>query len=276
MSDKPTACPRLRQSVAKWLLKCPFLGHYYCAELGGRTTPDSAAKREGRLYEDLICGKTDGVTLIDAADFRKKAAQEARDAAIEAGTIPMLAHDYEVALNVAEIIGGKIADFLQAHNLPALSEYQQQTELLWESDGCPCGGRTDLLHIGAKDFTIIDLKKMARIEPSDIQRTIHQFGYDIQRAAYVEGVEATHPKLAGRGEFIFIGYQIEPPYFVVPFTLQGDWRGVGQEKWDMAKRIWMKCWEAQDWPDYAAQYGGIIEIGATAWQMNWHDGEDIL
>lgn len=272
MSD----CPPLRQSIAKQVLRCPFLGHYYHPQLGGHTTPDSKAKQEGRLFEDLLCGVTDGHVVLNHDSYRTKVAQEDRAEVLASGKVPILAHDYEAILNTAEAIGGKIADFLQAHNLPALSEYEQQTELLWESDGCPCGGRTDLLHIGAKDFTIIDLKKMARIEPSDIQRAIHQFGYDIQRAAYVEGVEANNPKLAGRGQFIFIGYQIEPPYFVVPFTLQGDWRGVGQEKWDMAKRIWMKCWEAQDWPDYAAQYGGIIEIGATAWQMNWHDGEDIL
>lgn len=272
MSD----CPPLRQSIAKQVLKCPFLGHYYHPQLGGNQTPDSKAKREGRLFEDLLCGKMDGFEVLSHDAYRTNAAKADRDAVLAAGKIPILAHDYEYTLNVAEIIGGKIADFLEKHNLPALSEYQQQTELLWESDGCPCGGRTDLLHIGAKDFTIVDLKKMARIEPSDIQRTIHQFGYDIQHAAYMEGVESTHPKLAGRGQFIFIGYQIEDPYFVVPFILQGDWRARGRHEWDRAKRIWTKCWETQDWPDYASQFGGIIEIGAKPWQLDCFEGDDFL
>lgn len=272
MSD----CPPLRQSIAKQVLRCPFLGHYYHPQLGGHTTPDSKAKQEGRLFEDLLCGVTDGHVVLPHDSYRTKAAQQDRAEVLALGKVPILAHDYEAILNTAEIIGGKIADFLEKHELPALSECQQQTELLWESQGCPCGGRTDLLHVGAKDFTIIDLKKMARIEPSDIQRAIHAFGYDVQRAAYVEGVEANNPKLTGRGQFIFIGYQIEPPYFVVPFALQGDWEAAGQYKWDMAKGIWLKCWAAQDWPDYAAQYGGIVSIGAKPWQLDCLEGEDVL
>lgn len=268
--------PLLRQSVAKQLLKCPFLGHYYHPDLGGHQTADSKAKQDGRLFEDLICGKLDGVHVVDADDWRTKAAREQRDAILAQGGSPVLASAYENLLAVATQIRTRIDGLLETNGLPAIANCEQQTELVWEADGVKCGGRTDLLHIDEHSYTILDLKKMADIDPEGIQRAIHKWGFDIQHAAYVEGVEKTYPKLAGRGQFVFIGYQITEPYFVVPFTLQGDWEAVGKYKWDMAKKIWAKCLGANDWPDYADQHGGILSIGAKPWQLDCLEGEDVL
>jgi hypothetical protein len=268
--------PLLRQSIAKQLLKCPFLGHYYHPDLGGHQTTDSKAKQDGRLFEDLICGKLDGVHVIDADSYRTNAAQEARDAVLAQGGNPVLATAFDSIMATATTIRARIDALLEQNGIPAIADCEQQTELVWESDGVACGGRTDLLHIGANDYTIVDLKKMADIDPEGIQRAIHKWGFDIQRAAYCEGVEKTYPKLAGRGQFVFVGYQISEPYFVVPFTLQGDWESVGKFKWDLAKKVWAKCLAANDWPDYADQYGGMMSIGAKPWQLDCLEGEDVL
>jgi hypothetical protein len=111
---------------------------------------------------------------------------------------------------------------------------------------------------------ILDLKKTVNASPVEIQRTISRYGYDIQHAAYTSALRALRPRLAGREDFVFLFVEIEEPYAVTPVKLTGEFRALGDSRWQRAVRTWYDCLTNDDWPAYTR---GVVEIEPTPWAL---------
>jgi hypothetical protein len=89
----PTETPRLSPSVASILLRrSPLHAWHYHRLLGGVRREPTASMENGTLLHHLVLvgGDSDKLAIIDAENFRTKAAQELRDAAqriVTAGAI---------------------------------------------------------------------------------------------------------------------------------------------------------------------------------------------
>src|SRR5690606_20048869 len=118
------AHPALSHSDTKLLRRSP--AHY-------RYVKDNDAREFkseydfGHVVHELALGSGGGIDVIDAADWRTKAAQEARKESRAAGRAPLLVADYEEAK--------ACADALRLHPLAAkLLDHADHTELamVWD------------------------------------------------------------------------------------------------------------------------------------------------
>jgi hypothetical protein len=263
--DKQTV--RLSASVAKVLLERSPL-HAWQAHrlLGGGIKKTSESMERGKLLEKFILGADlDKIVLVDAADWRTKAAKEAREAAEQEGKQAVLAEKYNEATEQAEAITKAIA----AQGVVFNGESQVRVE--WNSpnpeiggqgEGVPCSGYLDHLVMDKNSATIYDLKIVENASPASVQRMMTQYGYDIQHAAYLEAVQVMHPELAGRVKFKFVFCEPEAPHACNVAELAGSMAELGTRKWYRAVSQWGRCVAANQWPGYLSQ-----RIEAASWQL---------
>ena len=247
----PLSVPSLSASIAKVLImESPAHAYDIHPKLGNRARKPSAAMDEGTLIHTLLLGKGTQIAIIDAPDFRTKAAQEARDGAIAAGRLPVIRRKWEDAQGVVEQIRERIAAF--GIRLDGMAELA----LKWDEpgeDGEPvaCRGRLD--HVDLESGFILDIKKTESANPRKIARHMIDYGYDIQWAAYTRALQMLKPELQGRVEMVFLFVELEPPYVVVPAKPSGLLREFGLKRWDRAVRLWERCLRTKEWPGYVTE-----------------------
>src|ERR1019366_772229 len=110
----PCIFPSLSSGIAKNILRSPL--HAQAKHPRLRLTHDpledesSSAMKLGSLIHALVLGNGPDFAVIDADDYRTKAARELRDTALEDGFIPILAKEHaqgeKVSAAVKACIGG--------------------------------------------------------------------------------------------------------------------------------------------------------------------------
>lgn len=254
--------PYLSQSIANRMLQqsCKHAWTYH-PMLGRARRSTTKAMDRGTLLHTMLLGKGKQVDVIDAPNFKTKAAQEARDNAIEGGFIPVLRKDYDS-------LDGALAAMranLEAEGVKLGGEPEAMFE--WEEtadDGTPvvCRGMMDNLFLG--EGLIVDLKKCESAHPEACGRHAVDYGYDVQRAAYVSCLEKLRPDLAGRATMQFAFIEMDPPYAVSALPFGGMLIHMGRAKWRRAINMWARCLATNEWPGYARD--GALEC--KPWQMS--------
>src|SRR5207245_8942784 len=109
----PCQQPSLSVSIAtELILRSPLHAWQIHPRLGGLRRPTTEAMSDGTLIHALLLGKgEDRIAVLDVENFRTKAAQEARDAAIAIGRAVVKATDYEEAKGIVETLKGRIAKY---------------------------------------------------------------------------------------------------------------------------------------------------------------------
>lgn len=254
------APPSLSASIAHALLaESPahaFLRH---PTLGGVARPGTKATDRGTLLHRLILDEGPEVAVIAADDFKSRVAREARDAALAAGKFPVLAKELERATVASEALKSRFG------SLGLSIEGEREITALWtertyDGEEVQCRGMIDLL----APPRVIDLKSIRSAHPDFVQRQIEDYGYAVQRAAYVSAVEKLLPEHAGRLDFVLVFYETEPPYAVTPVRLSGAFRALGERRWQRAVDMWSRCLRERQWPGYVR---GIIDIEPPGWVL---------
>lgn len=250
---------RLSPSIAKILLaRSPYHAWHAHSKGGAHQDDPTDAKRRGKLLDRLLFGQGPDIVIVEADDWRTKAAQAAKREAEAARKIPVLAYKLKPAQEMVERWKDQFFD----RGIDLRGE--SQVSLLWESLGCPCKGILDHQILNDDSATIIDLKTCEDASLDSCRRSIVNYGYDIQHAAYVEAVTANYPKLAGRIDMLFVFCEAEPPYGVNVVKFAGTMKALGQLKWDQAKSTWADCLRRNHFPSYDA-LSSLVE--ASPWQI---------
>lgn len=253
----PCERPSLSSSIARVLLE-QSPAHAWVAhpKLGNIAKASTKPQDEGTLIHTLLLGEGPEIEIIDAGDFRTKAAREARDAAVEAGRLPVLTDAYDAALATAEVLRGRLGD--RGIELDGDSE----VAIEWTEPGHDgpvlCRGRLD--HV--KGATIYDVKKIQSAAPGARARAAMNYGMDVQHAAYSSALTKLKPELAGRVELIFVFVEIEPPFAVVPCPVSGMFADYGERRWYRAVESWERCLNKSRWPSYTPE-----PIDVPAWAV---------
>jgi hypothetical protein len=242
----PCERPSLSSSVAKILLeKTPR--HAWTAH--PRLNPDFAPKQEskfdlGSAVHELMLGKGVGYTVINAADYKSKDAQQARQKAREAGAVPLLAEQYKQAVGIAKEAFDSLAEM--DVNLP---DHRNEAVLIWEEHGLPCRAMID--SIGRGIHQIWDIKTTsAGLSEFAVGQTIARYNYDLSAAFYIRGYETLFKELTGRIEFNWIFVDTEPPYEIGVFPANATTLEFGRRKVEAALTKWAACMELGMWPGY--------------------------
>ena len=190
-------------------------------------------------------------------DYRTKEAQTWRDLIRDVGRIPMLTHQWERANNIADAVRD------QMRGLPKPTPFTAGTPeatITWQDVGeAWCRARLDWLRDDLE--CIDDLKCTSRTaDPQVWVRQLFNYGYDVQAAMYVRGVEKLH---GVRPRFRWVVAETTPPYAVQVVELSDQAMAAASVKVDAALSIWNECMDGNRWPAYAPEVH-VAEI--PGWQ----------
>lgn len=241
--DEYHAHPALSQSQLKTLLDCPARFAYEREH--GR--PHKAAYDTGHAVHTPLLGVGGQTVVVDADDWRTKAAREARDAAHADGKVPLLRTE-------AQRITA-IRDAVMAHPAAQVildAPGSVETSMFWTDPGTGLNlrGRIDKVALlgDGQTHALVDLKSASSAAPHRFARSVWDFRYHLQRAAYTSGWEL----LTGEAcEFIFVVVETAPPHLTAVYTLDDIARAAGERDYRDALDLYLTCTEADHWPGYA-------------------------
>ncbi len=182
----------------------------------------------------------DKIAIIGADDWRTKDAKQQRDAAREAGQLPLLTKHFEIIAAMREVlfnhpIAGK-----------AFQSYVPEQSLFWEEQGVTLKCRPDLAEPRWK--VLVDYKTVASANPMSLSTQAARMGWFVQAAWYLDGVEAV-TRVRPR-DFIFVCQDREPPYLVSVCRLDPQALEWGRAIKKKAVDLYARCLAANDWPGY--------------------------
>lgn len=254
--------PALTQSIAFVLnVKSPLHAWLIHPRLGGKRREATAAMDEGQLIDLLVFGTPGGYEVVDAENYRTKAAQQARDEIRARGLTPVLPHELAAALEAATAIRIR----LELAGVDLLTG-KQQVPIYWveeADDGTQvqCRGLLDQL----SGLTIRDLKKARSAAPRDIGRHCEKYGYDIQVAAYMSGLSKCIDGSVGRIGFEWVFVEASVPHAVTRAVPAGSMLELGRGRWRRAVNIWARCMNSGMWPGY--EENGVFRVEASPWAL---------
>jgi hypothetical protein len=195
--------------------------------------------------------------IVDAPDWRTKAAQLARQVARETGKTPILArHAVELAEMVA-MVRAQLQRFADAP-IPLVGGDPEHT-LEWTEAGVLCRTRCDFLH--ANRLMVDDVKTTGNAHPDAFGRALWGMGYDMQAAFYCRGVAAMYRT---RPQFRFIVIETKRPYAVSVVSLEPDALALAERRVDRALALWRECLELNHWPGYPMR---TAWVSAPPWEV---------
>lgn len=260
----PCTTPSLSSSLAKVLLsKSPLHAWHQHPKLGNGKREEKAVFDLGQLAHKLLLGKGREVVIIEADDYRTKAAKAERDQAHADGKIPALVGVYENATKAAEAWTRRLADkgiVLAGGECEVQIVYQALT------NRGPIWVRTmiDWLQRGPRNLIAWDFKTTQSAHPVACVRSIVNYRYDVQEAAYVQGLSIWAPECSI--DFGFMFGELTAPYDITPGRLDDTLRARGEEGWNRAVvDFGDNLASSQEWPGYTP---GIVTFEAPGWMVN--------
>lgn len=262
------AHPALSASGAKLLLdpSCPALYRYAADH-------PPVPKKEfdfGHAVHGLVLGTGGPVVVVEARNWQTKAAKEQKAKAHAAGHIPVLAHDWVRAQEMAAA--------LRRHPIAApLFEPgtgRAELSMFWHDDefGIDRRGRIDWL----KGRLLVDFKTCRSAHPTACAKAMWDYSYNMQLDTYLTGAVETglHDDPAG----LIVWQEVNPPYLVTVTDPIPEALAAGRDRNRKAMDVFARCVAADSWPGYAnpGVAGGstddsIVPLGLPRWAEIQHD-----
>ena len=141
-----------------------------------------------------------------------------------------------------------------------------EVSVLWEDKehGVKCKSRIDRIGTIGEWPIVADLKTARNAARRSFERDIHSYGYDVQAAHYLTGLEALFAVPSGNPfrRFVFFVVESEPPYCCAAYELDDSALDEGKLKRDRYLKTWRQCIESGNWPGYPP---GIDYVSLPAW-----------
>lgn len=208
--------------------------------------------------------------VVDAPDWKTKAAQEAREEARANGQVAMLAKDLSRVTEMVSALHRQLGE--HSASPPLFEDGKPEQTLVWNEGDVVCRARLDWLR---DDFAAIDdLKTTSKsASPEAYSRALFSIGGDVQAAFYLRGLEAATGD-PGRASFRWVVIETTPPYALSVVAPGQDVLTVGRKKVDYAIELWRKCLADDHWPGYPTD---IAYAELPAWsEAQWLAKEEAM
>jgi hypothetical protein len=215
-------------------------------EFGGGGGEGTKETDRGTICHHLVLGCGQKYEVLDFDDWRKKVAQEARDAAVAAGKVPVLKHTFDGYLELAARVTENLADY----GVILDGKSEQAVSWVEDTENGEVACRSMFDHVWLDRGRIIDLKFVRDASPEAVARSASGYGYDIQAAGYTRALGALRPEWLGRIKFSFAFCETEAPYAMFLCEPDGLFREIGAKRWRRAVERWALCKATQEWPGY--------------------------
>jgi hypothetical protein len=247
------AHPAFSYSQAKVLLESPAR-YKWQQDNGGR--PGKREYDYGHTAHAKVLGVGLDIAVIEAADWRTKAAREAAEEARAEGKAPILRHEADRI----DLMAQAIEAHPQARRI-LTTEGEVEASIFWtDADtGVECRGRVDKLAATDSGLVNVDYKSTTDASPSGFAQLAARFRYHLQAATYDDGLR----HITGEGApCVLIAQEKEPPYLVGFYTFS-DWdMDRGLDLWRDALDLLVKCRADNEWPGYP---DAITELALPSW-----------
>lgn len=248
----PVTAPSLSSSIARTLLSySPRHAWFEHPQLNPAVEREEKEMFDlGSAAHRLLLEGEFGFAIIDAPDWRTKAAKDERDAARLDGKIPLLAHRWQDVQDMATAARMQLGDH-EATPIPFRGGKPEQT-VIWREGDVWCRARLDWLH---DDHSAIDDLKttQASANPDVWTRALFGAGYDIQAAFYLRGLAAIGGGGARGTAFRFIVQENYRPFALSVIGLAPDALALADRKVSQAIALWGECLKRNRWPGYPLQ-----------------------
>lgn len=200
----------------------------------------------GHAVHSVVLGVGMKVDVVDAPDWRSKAAQAARDESYASGRTPLLAGAYtEVTAMAASVLAHPVA----RRALETPGKREQSVYAPDPQTGVWLRARFDHLpDVCNADSPAVDLKTSVSADPNAFGRSAADYGYDVQSEWY------QHVLRLARGDeataFVFVVVEKSEPYLVSVVELDAEFAAIGRARMRRAIDTYAHCRAADDWPGY--------------------------
>lgn len=204
----------------------------------------------GHAAHLYVLGSGPELAVIDAENWRTKAAQQARDEAYAAGLVPLLTHEHTMVVDMAEAI--------RRHPVASLlfdpTRGRAEQTLVWRDTrtGVWCRARLDWLpgRLPGQRLIIPDYKTAVSGDLDALARSMNQFGYHQQDAWYQAGCKALG--LADNDTaFVFVCQEKDTPYLVTIVEMDATAHRIGSIRNRRALDLYARCVAEDRWPAYS-------------------------
>jgi hypothetical protein len=243
----PCPAPSLSNSLAQILLNhSPMHAYVSHPRLNPRQEPRDSSRFDlgSAAHAVLLEGGWDMVEEVHADDWRKKAAQEARDSIRAEGRLPVLSSTYRALQQMVPVAQMYISSNPDLEGLD--TDGRPETTLIWREGPTWFRCRPDLR--SQDGVVIMDYKTTTSAAPHAFERQIERMGYDVQGAFYLRGNRALGAPDDCR--FIFLAQEISPPYACQAIGLAPSYVAMGDMKVQRAIQTWRACMASGKWPAY--------------------------
>ena len=247
------AGPSLSSTGARRILQSPSLYRHEADH------PETAtdAMDIGSVAHKRILGVGSDVRIVDARDWRTKAAQTARNEGRADGL---------VVVHRGQLRGtGAMARAVRRHSLAAriLDGAAKEVSGWWvdPETGVCCRMRIDALHPRA----VVDVKTTAVTPDEWVRIHVARYGYHIQAAWYLDGHEAITGQ---RLPFLWVLVRSAPPHDVWVVDLADVDINLGRERAREARALYAECASLDDWPEAGRAPGeqpDVLHLSLPGW-----------
>lgn len=248
----PCSEPSLTQSIASVLLdKSPRHAALRHPRLNPAWEPYEDTKFNiGNAAHKLLIGRGKELVVVEADDWRTKAAKEQRDEAHAAGKVAILDHQHVTARAMADSFREQMA------NIPACqwafvpdSGGHGEVVIIAEYEGVILRSMVDWMR---DPCHLDDLKTTSKsASPDNLPYVMADGGWDLQAAIQERILDVLDPTNAGRRHHYFYLQENDDPYEVTVCELSESVMTIGRTKLDKAIGIWRTCMASNRWPGYA-------------------------
>ncbi len=244
----PCPVPSLTQSLCKILIeRSPRHAWIAHPRLNPLFEYDDDTKFDiGNVAHRLVLGRGKEIEVVDFADWRTKASQEARETAADAGRIAVLRHQFDQAAAMAEAAKVQLS---RHEDRSAFTAGDAEVMIAWEEDGVWFRSLIDWLHTDLR--TIDDYKTSGMsMAPHVLGGRAEAAGWHIQAAFIERGLDHLDAAGAGRRLFRFIAQETDKPNAINVMRMDEYWLTMGRKKVSAGADLWRGAVKTNRWSSY--------------------------
>jgi hypothetical protein len=261
----PCPSPSLTQSAVKTLIeRSPLHAWTDNPRLNPNYERDDDTKFDlGNIAHRMVLGRGKDIEVVQFADWRKKEAQAAREAAADAGKIAVLEHQFSQARDMQVAARKQLSSH---EDSDAFSFGCAEVMIAWQEDGVWFRSLIDWLSDDLR--TVDDFKTTGMsVAPHLIGLRAEAAGWNVQAAFIERGLDILDPEGAGRRRYRFIAQETDAPFALTVMHMDEHWMTMGRKKVDVGVALWRHAVTNDKWPGYPArsivpEYPGFKE---TKW-----------
>lgn len=244
----PCPTPSLSSSIAKIMLdQSPRHAWTEHPRLNPGYEPENRQMFDiGQAAHTLMLKDDRALQIIDAPDYRTKAAQDARASAYLADRIPVLAKQLESLAAMARSCREQL-DHHEARD--AFTDGKPEQTLVWREGNVWCRCMLDWLPDDRKRAYDDYKSTNGSASPDFWQRNLFALQYDVQMAFYRRGIRAVFG--VDNPTFRLCIQETSAPYALSVMALDPHALDFANKKVVEAIHLWSACIERNEWPGYS-------------------------